>query len=126
MESLIYNGWVISVVSILITFAVTPLLQRASDWVRSRRGPLTAKYLAISESGDSSTLRAEMVQLRHVGEEVKGVIVARAELILHKSGEISVAREVPGLYEFSQGGCWNARFLLVTGVGPGLVRMAEQ
>lgn len=88
MNNFINNNWVISLVSILIAFAVTPLLQRISDWIRSRRGDLTGTYLALTQTYDKYHLLAEVVHCRHIGDLLKGTITARAEFSLDHNGEI--------------------------------------
>jgi hypothetical protein len=98
--SVINNGWLVSLASIVITVAVTPTLQRASDWVRSRRGALTGTYLALSQVGSPESLIAEIIRCRHVGDRLKGTIQARAEYEISRAEIVSLA-EVKGTYRFT-------------------------
>jgi hypothetical protein len=78
MNSFVDNGWVISLVSILIAFAVTPFLQKAVDWIQARRGELTGTYLALSQDDGPSTLVVEIIQCQHMGPRLKGKIITWA------------------------------------------------
>lgn len=88
MTSFINNNWIVSLVSILVAFAATPLLQRVSEWIRSRRGNLTGTYLALTQTYDKYHLLAEVVECRHIGDLLKGTISVRAEFSLNRNGEI--------------------------------------
>ena len=101
MNGLLENTWVVSLASIIITFAVTPVLQRSSEWVRSRRGALTGTYLALSESGNPASLRAEIIKCRNIGEHLAGTITARADFTLSRKGDIEAVVSASGRYSFT-------------------------
>jgi hypothetical protein len=101
MGGLIGNSWVVSLTSILITFAVTPGLQRAVDWMRSRRGALTGIYLALSQSGGPAMLRVETIRCHQIGYRLKGRIITRLDLALDSEREGKAVTLPTGQYKFS-------------------------
>jgi hypothetical protein len=100
MNNFINNGWVISLVSIFVAFAVTPLLQQISEWIRSRHGALTGTYLAFTQLYNKSNLLAEVVHCRHIGQRLKGNITARAKFSLDREGEIETWASAEATYGF--------------------------
>jgi hypothetical protein len=83
MNHLINNAWVISLASIAITIVVTALWKRTSEWIQARHGDLTGTYLALSQEGGTPVrVVAEVVDCRHIGENLKGSITALAHLAL--------------------------------------------
>jgi hypothetical protein len=112
MYSFVSNGWVISLTSILITFAVTPWLLKTGDWIRSRHGPLTGTYLELSQDGVRSTLLAELIECRHVGQDLKGKIKTRARVSLAVGGIVVNSAPEEGTYSFA--GRMLARQLLLS------------
>jgi len=112
MYSFVNNGWVISLTSILITFAVTPWLLKTVDWIRSRHGPLTGTYLELSQDGVRSTLLAELIECRHIGQDLKGKIKTRARVSLAVGGIVINSFPEEGTYNFA--GRMQARQLLLS------------
>jgi hypothetical protein len=100
MNDFLNNAWFISLTSILITFIATPWLYQASDWIRSRRGALTGTYLALSDNGDPSSLNAELIHCRHIGQKLKGSISGRALIRLDTDGGIISIRPIESTWEF--------------------------
>ena len=98
MNDFVNNAWFISLTSILITFIATPWLYQASDWIRSRRGALTGAYLALSDNGDSSSLNAELIHCRHIGQKLKGNISGKALLRLDADGIIISTRPIESTF----------------------------
>ena len=86
MNGFIDNGWVISLISILIAFAVTPSLQKAGEWIQARRGALTGTYLALSQDTGPSDLVAEIIECHHIGPKLKGRILTWAAVSLETTG----------------------------------------
>ena len=97
---LVNNAWFISLTSIVITFIVTPWLYQASDWIRSRRGVLTGTYLALSDNGGSSSLNAELIQCRHIGQKLKGSISGKALIGLDAGGRFTSTTPVESEFKF--------------------------
>lgn len=82
MDAWINNEWVVSISSIVLGVAVTPVLQRGWSWLLSRRGKLTGSYLALSQVTMQPKILVEQVRCRHIGNRLYGRILARAEFVL--------------------------------------------
>ena len=100
MIEFIDNAWVVSLSCILVGFAVTPLLQRAGDYIRSRRGPLTGTYIAFAGSGDPQHFTVEVINCRQTGKGLSGTIIGRADLTLDNQGIHIRQFSVPIIYKF--------------------------
>jgi hypothetical protein len=73
---------------------------------------LTGTYLSLSQSGSPRVLAAEVIRLRHVGERLKGSIMARAEFTLGESGDIENSTQAVATYRYT--GRMRARQVLIS------------
>jgi hypothetical protein len=93
MINFINNNWVVSLLSILVGFAVTPLLQQAGDYIQSRRGPLTGTYVGFAGSSDPSHFEVELIKCRQVRKKLSGKIVGLASLTRYGQ-EVGIERDL--------------------------------
>jgi hypothetical protein len=101
MSNFINNGWLISLASIVITVIVTPWFYKLSDWAKARHGFLTGTYLALSESGGPRTLVAELIRCKHIGEKLKGDIIALEQITFDHEGTVTCRVRAAATYDFT-------------------------
>jgi hypothetical protein len=98
----INNNWVVSLLSILVGCAVTPLLQQVGDYIQSRRGPLTGTYVGFAGSSGLSHFDVEVIKCRQVGKKLSGKIVGLASLDLLRNQEVRIGRHLsPTIHQFA-------------------------
>lgn len=68
------SPWTIAAVTIVLTYLATPLLDWGVSWLRSRRGPLTGTYLALTNQ--DGALVVERATCWQVGNSLRGRIDA--------------------------------------------------
>jgi hypothetical protein len=101
VDGWINNNWVVSLCSIVVGVAATPLLLRAWSWLVSRRGKLTGSYLSLTQVGDQPRILLEQIRCRQVGDRLYGRISARAEFSIgDKDWSEEVSSTAPASYRF--------------------------
>jgi len=94
------NGWVVNIASGLAGAAIMWLCRHCFKWVRERVGPLSGSYLSLTQMDQEPRLLVEIIRLRHAGDELKGLIRAKAYLLLGEGGKVVDAEVADGLFRF--------------------------
>lgn len=94
MINFLNNNWVVSLLSILVGFSVTPLLQQTGNYIQGRRGPLTGTYIGFAGSTDLNHFDVELIRCRQVGNKISGKILGFASVDLDDE-EVSIERNLP-------------------------------